>query len=168
MADMPWPTNHCESTTYRKSSAPFAPRNINKRLCSNQLPTSSLPADGVCVQTNRTGGRFCAHMPCGQAGGGGHVPEGIGGNGYVRGPVQGVVPRKRHDGPCSTTLRASCPEKEELGRQATGAAPFPPADRRGIPPSSRICNASLPLPRPLTLLRPFLPHLQSILAGKPL
>ena len=110
-----WSVNHCGSITCRYFSAPFAPRKINKRLCSNQLPTSPLPTDGVCVHGKCTGGRFCAHLPCGQAGGGGYVPEGIGGNGYVRGLVQGVVPRKRHDGPCSTTLRAPAPVKGGVG-----------------------------------------------------
>ena len=33
------------------------------------------------------------------------VGEGIGGNGDVRGPVQGAVPRMRHDGVCLTTVR---------------------------------------------------------------
>ena len=31
--------------------------------------------------------------------------EGMGGNGDVRGPVQGAVPRMRHDGVCLTTVR---------------------------------------------------------------
>ena len=38
-------------------------------------------------------------------GGKGAILERIGGKGSVRGPVQGVVPRQRHDGTCSTTLR---------------------------------------------------------------
>ena len=91
----------------RFSPCPFVLPTFCKRVRS-QLAFERAPQSAVR-------GRLCAHMPCVQAGGGQHVQEGIGGNGDVRGPVQGVVPRKRHDGPCSTTLRAPAPVKGGVG-----------------------------------------------------
>ena len=40
----------------------------------------------MCTNKSHKMPILCSHAVC-TAGGGGHVPEGIGGNGYVRGPV---------------------------------------------------------------------------------
>ena len=84
------------------------------------------------------GGRFCAHMPCVQRG---ILPKKGLEWAWSR-KVSGMCTRKSHrrliprSHAVCTSRRRACPggNWRKRGRARVGAAPFPPADRRGIPP----------------------------------
>ena len=71
------------------------------------------------------------------------MSEGIDGNGDVRGPVQGAVPRKRHDGVCLTTVRRAkgVAKREELAVKRPAQPRFRLlTEARPVPLDCSVCN----------------------------